>query len=324
MPLRINRNQLRGIIATERKIARARHRRYLIEGRRKKGKNTTNLEKKREKDLKSLTDAEVLGYVKGPAYETRPTTFRGDLFLWKRRARLALIDLMGRILPDKYDKTLVRLAFRAKDLGTVRHAEDVVPIAMAIFKNLTREQRKKLEISEEGMRLATAFHDIGKLDVPTHILRKTEYLTEKEWERVKKHPEKGEEIMKDWGASEEIATAVRQHHQYDSERGYPKKTNLVKEPAKLIMLADGIERMSTGKHGNEPMTLSQIEAEITKQPDQFHEPYVSAFFKALEEDQEFRKWWEKRIRKMGKHLPWERKAPQRYREGGGRIVDENR
>ena len=45
------------------------------------------------------------------------------------------------------------------------------------------------------MMKAAPLHDIGKLGVPAEILRKAEKLSAPDWERVKRHPQLGAEII---------------------------------------------------------------------------------------------------------------------------------
>ncbi|HEV3008885.1 MAG TPA: response regulator, partial [Burkholderiales bacterium] len=47
----------------------------------------------------------------------------------------------------------------------------------------------------EMMLKAAPLHDIGKLGVPSEILRKSEKLSVPDWERMKRHPELGAEII---------------------------------------------------------------------------------------------------------------------------------
>ena len=56
--------------------------------------------------------------------------------------------------------------------------------------------------------IATAgfFHDIGKISVNKKILLKTMPLTEDEWVELKRHPEKGYQILK---SSAEFAQAAQ-------------------------------------------------------------------------------------------------------------------
>ena len=76
----------------------------------------------------------------------------------------------------------------------------------------------------EMMQKAAPLHDIGKLGVPAEILRKTEKLSVPDWERVKRHPELGAEIIGEH--DDPLLKLARQlaltHHEHYDGTGYPK------------------------------------------------------------------------------------------------------
>jgi len=45
------------------------------------------------------------------------------------------------------------------------------------------------------MMIAAPLHDVGKLGVPAEILQKKEKLSVPDWERIKRHPKIGAEII---------------------------------------------------------------------------------------------------------------------------------
>jgi len=66
-------------------------------------------------------------------------------------------------------------------------------------------------------------HDVGKTRISTDILNKKGKLTKEEYEKIKKHPEMGVEILKEAGngfTDEYIITL--QHHENDDGTGYPR------------------------------------------------------------------------------------------------------
>ena len=70
--------------------------------------------------------------------------------------------------------------------------------------------------------IAGLLHDIGKVQVPVHILDKPGKLTPEEFELMKRHPIVGHEYLCDQGVLDaEILAAVRHHHEYLDGSGYP-------------------------------------------------------------------------------------------------------
>ena len=64
-------------------------------------------------------------------------------------------------------------------------------------------------------------HDIGKIAVPDHILRKPTPLTEEEWAIVRQHPVVGAQIMAPVAKLAGAARIVRHHHEWWNGKGYP-------------------------------------------------------------------------------------------------------
>lgn len=81
-------------------------------------------------------------------------------------------------------------------------------------------------LSMQGNRLnclemAALLHDIGKLNVDDTILGKSTKLTAAEYEKIKKHPQFGAEIVKDVDYLQTFAPVIRHHHEWYNGKGYP-------------------------------------------------------------------------------------------------------
>ena len=97
------------------------------------------------------------------------------------------------------------------------HVLNVSVLSMMLAKNLgmTAEQVKLTG-------LGALFHDIGKLKIPTQILRKTEALTAPEANLLKMHTRYGIELLKLTESFPKTAwPVVEQHHEYLDGTGYP-------------------------------------------------------------------------------------------------------
>lgn len=93
---------------------------------------------------------------------------------------------------------------------------------------------------------AAAIHDIGKLAVPEEILQKPEGLTGQEWEIVKQHTVKGDEMIRslicldDKGVHDICCDIARHHHERYDGGGYPDglKGEEISIGAQMVALAD--------------------------------------------------------------------------------------
>jgi diguanylate cyclase (GGDEF)-like protein len=111
---------------------------------------------------------------------------------------------------------LVR-AVENKDHYTQRHSEEVIVYSLMIadMLDLTDETRTTL-------RLAGLFHDVGKIGVPDHILRKPGALEKEEFETIKHHAFLGELILKVLPDLHDVQLAVGAHHENFDGTGYPR------------------------------------------------------------------------------------------------------
>jgi putative two-component system response regulator len=140
----------------------------------------------------------------------------------------------------------------------------------------------------ELMAKAAPLHDIGKLAVPAEILRRRGKLSEPDWERVRRHPELGAEII---GRQEDPAlqlarTLALTHHERWDGGGYPKglRGEAIPWPGRVMAVVDAFEAMTTTQFYRDPLPLAVAEAEIVKGAGtQFDPAVVAAFRKALPE-----------------------------------------
>ncbi len=110
---------------------------------------------------------------------------------------------------------LVSLA--AKDTSTEEHTRRVALRAVEIGEEIGLPASRLRELALGGL-----LHDIGKLSVPTEILRKPGALTDQEFEEVKRHPGSGDDLLRDLGGfGDTVHELVRHHHERLDGSGYP-------------------------------------------------------------------------------------------------------
>jgi putative two-component system response regulator len=136
------------------------------------------------------------------------------------------------------------------------------------------------------MQKAAPLHDIGKLGVPSEILRKTEKLSAPDWERVKRHPALGAEIIGEH--DEPLLKLARQlaltHHETYDGTGYPAglKGEAIPWAGRVMAIVDGFEAMTSTQFFREPMPIERAAGEIERGAGTKYDPkIVEAFKKAL-------------------------------------------
>lgn len=85
---------------------------------------------------------------------------------------------------------------------------------------------KEMKAPAHGIRLlgmGALFHDIGKIEIPDRIVRKTEPLTKPELGLLQTHCAAGVEIGKKLNLTPEAIQVIVQHHEHADGTGYPRK-----------------------------------------------------------------------------------------------------
>jgi putative two-component system response regulator len=136
------------------------------------------------------------------------------------------------------------------------------------------------------MMKAAPLHDIGKLGVPSEILRKKDKLSAPDWERVKRHPQLGAEIIGEH--EDQLLKLARQlaltHHEHWDGSGYPQglKGNAIPWAGRVMAIVDAFEAMTTTQFHREAMSIEKAAADIYAGSGKRYDPMlVDAFQKAL-------------------------------------------
>jgi putative nucleotidyltransferase with HDIG domain len=159
----------------------------------------------------------------------------------------------------------------ARDPYTAGHQQRVARLAVAIARelNLSEEQI-------EGIRVAGALHDIGKISVPAEILSKPGRLRKSEFELVKDHAEIGYGLLKMIEFSRPVAQIVLQHHERMDGSGYP--GGLTGEQilieARIMGVADVIESMSSHRPYRPAFSIEKALLEIIMKKDILYDASV--------------------------------------------------
>ncbi|MFO7666750.1 MAG: HD domain-containing protein, partial [Desulfobacterales bacterium] len=134
------------------------------------------------------------------------------------------------------------LTVETRDPYTSGHQIRVAELAekIAVRMNFTPHQ-------VEGIKIAAAIHDIGKLTVPAEILSKPSKLSDIEFQLIQIHPEAGYNIVKDIEFPWPIADIIMQHHERMDGSGYPKglKGEEILLDARILAVADVVEAIAS-------------------------------------------------------------------------------
>lgn len=173
----------------------------------------------------------------------------------------------------------LRLIVDAKDIYTSGHSDRVTGYAEALARAMGKDSAYC-----ERLHLAALFHDIGKLSVPDSILQKDTGLTDAEYEQIKTHAARGEEILSAVSQFRDIAPIVRFHHERWDGAGYPDglRGAAIPEEARIIAVADSYDAMTSDRRYRSSMTPAQAVAEILRCRGTQFDPDIADAFVAVQ------------------------------------------
>lgn len=172
-------------------------------------------------------------------------------------------------------------AVDAKDPYTAGHSERVSQIAVCIAREMGLSQE-----TIDAIETAAALHDIGKIGISESILLKPGELTIKEWEKVRKHPEIGIDILQPVEFSEEVVLSIHQHHEQPDGQGYPNglRGKQICQGAHVLRVADVYEAMTSDRPYRKAYSHQDAIAEIKRYAGaHFDRRAVAALVKVVKE-----------------------------------------
>ncbi len=172
------------------------------------------------------------------------------------------------------------LAVDTKDRYTKRHSEDVARYATFLAARTGCAPELIATI-----RVAGLLHDVGKIGVPDHILRKPGALTSAESDVVKQHVALGDMIIRDLPDVELVRAGVRHHHERWDGAGYLDRLAGEEIPliARMLAVGDAFSAMTTTRPYRKALSVREA---LTRLGDaagsQLDERLVHAFVTGIE------------------------------------------
>jgi len=169
-------------------------------------------------------------------------------------------------------------AIEKRDPYTGGHTQRVTLYSQAIAKRL---QLKPLE--KKWLKIASVLHDIGKIGIEDHILRKPEPLSPEEFDIIKRHSDMGAEIIEHIRQLRESIPGVKYHHEQLDGKGYPDGLKGEEIPilAKIVAVADTYDAMTTDRPYRKAMEKEAAIEELKRcSGTQFDKGVVEAFIQA--------------------------------------------
>ncbi len=165
-------------------------------------------------------------------------------------------------------------AMEVRDHYTRQHLYRVDKYALLIAKaiHLSRKEKEKL-------RYSCYLHDIGKIYIDDATLKKLR-LTETEVKEIKKHSEKGAEIIEGIPFLRDVKGIILSHQEHYDGTGYPRGLKGEEIPllARIVMVADAFDAMTTDRPYRAKMGFKEALDNIEKGAGTQFDPKVAKAF----------------------------------------------
>ncbi|MGA8181410.1 MAG: HD domain-containing phosphohydrolase [Desulfobacterales bacterium] len=173
---------------------------------------------------------------------------------------------------------MLAMAAEAKDDDTGGHIRRI--------QELTRDVCIKLRLSpEESERISffSMMHDVGKIHIPDHILRKSAPLTKKEWEVMRAHCIAGEKILGKKPFYKTAREIARSHHERWDGNGYPDelKGQSIPLAARIVTVVDVFDALTHERPYKPPWSVDAALEEMTRLSGKIFDPEILNTFMRL-------------------------------------------
>jgi putative nucleotidyltransferase with HDIG domain len=182
-------------------------------------------------------------------------------------------------LEDTYFAAIEALAraIDARDPYTYGHSARVSAFSLEIADELGYPKEKR-----EGLRRAALLHDIGKIGIEDHILRKAGALNYLEEKQMHEHPVIGYQMLKDVPFLHSTLSGIRHHHERWDGTGYPDTLGgeTIPVQVRILSVADVFDALTSDRPYRQAMSVAEATEFITHQAGQQFDPAVVKAFRA--------------------------------------------
>jgi HD-GYP domain-containing protein (c-di-GMP phosphodiesterase class II) len=157
---------------------------------------------------------------------------------------------------------------RRKDPPTAAHSARVALLAAMIGEQLGLSKGRLQRLS-----LAAYLHDLGKLKLPSGLLRTPKHLTLAQWQLMTRHPSYGRELLEATPLGRGDAGAIiEQHHERLDGSGYPAGLtgDVLLLESGVLAVADTFDAITHARPYQEARSTQQALSEINRYSDRLY------------------------------------------------------
>lgn len=134
----------------------------------------------------------------------------------------------------------------------------------------------------ESIELASSMHDLGKVAIPSHILKKPGKLTDEEFEIIMTHAEQGYRILSNSNLPVlKLASEIAyHHHEKYNGRGYPNRMKGAEIPlsARMMAIVDVFDALTHKRVYKEAMPLEEAVSYLISEKGEHFDPRLIDVF----------------------------------------------
>lgn len=188
-----------------------------------------------------------------------------------------LLAYKNRQLNDSYDDLIESWAsaLDLRDIDTLGHSQRLAKVTLRMMDLMSFYPPYM-----EKIKYGALLHDIGKILVPDHVLKKPAPLTLEEWGLMKLHAEYAFLILRNVEYLREVVAIPYAHHERWNGSGYPRGlagTDIPLE-VRIFSVADVFDALTTKRPYREAMSAAQAVAHLESEAGTLFDPLVVEVF----------------------------------------------
>lgn len=217
------------------------------------------------------------------AFEIKHTLEKSEVDMIDLFLRSVLLSYENLLLVNAYEETqelAITLLGGTMESHSKETGEHVIRVGL--FATLLAKLYGEDKFFCERIRLAAQLHDVGKVGVPDHVLKKEGPLSDEEWQEMKLHVIKGWDILQglDNAIIKMASNLVVDHHEKWDGSGYPngKKALEISLEGRITAIADVFDALCSERCYKKAWPLSEAKKEIEKGAGSQFDPDLSLLF----------------------------------------------
>lgn len=190
----------------------------------------------------------------------------------------ALVDEMVTVMLGDENVVMHALNGKGGDDGYF-HALNVTVLSVMLARVLQLSREDSLLLG-----LGALLHDIGKIDIPSKILLKTEALNKPEQNLMQLHCEYGVKHAERMGVPEQVSRIILEHHEFCDGSGYPRQLSKerIGQLSRIVCITNQYDNLCNPPNLDNALTPHEaLSRMFSQQRGRYDEIALKAFIRCL-------------------------------------------